>query len=156
MIYDELKNWNQYFKGPVFDEIFEKLQLLTIDTKNGEHFKTDQYYFKVMSYDTFVEPTIIESHKREVDVQVVLIGGERIRIYDATDLEVSSEYSKELDCKFYSANNPELIELKLIPGKMAVFFPQDIHGCQYTLTDKVENIKKIVIKINEELFTHQK
>ncbi len=154
MIYDELRNWNQYFKGPVFDEIFERLQAISIDTKNGEYFKTDQYYFKVMSYETTLEPAIIESHKKEVDIQLALSGGERIRVYDTKDVEVSSGYSEEIDCMFYRANNPELIELKLIPDKMAVFFPNDIHGCQYSLTDKENNIKKIVIKINEELFTH--
>lgn len=156
MIYDNITNWNQYFNGAVFDEIYQKLLSLTFDTKNGEYYRTDKYYFKVMSYDTLNEPTIIESHKREVDVQVVLKGGERIRIYNKENLKISTDYSEETDCQFYAAQKPAEMEFKLIPSKMAVFFPQDIHGCQYTLSNKVETIKKIVIKINEELFTYQK
>lgn len=156
MIYDNLTNWEQYFDSSTFDEIYRKLLTLSIDTKNGEYFRTDNYYFKVLSYDTLKEPTIIESHKKEVDIQVVLKGGEIIKIYSPDSLIISSEYSDETDCQFYKAKESADMEFKLIPGKMAVFFPQDIHGCQYTLSNEMETIKKIVIKINEELFTHQK
>lgn len=156
MIYDSLSNWNQYFINPVFDEIFQKLETLSVNTKNGEYFRTDHYYFKVMSYDTKKEPKVIESHRKEVDVQVVLHGGERIKIYSATKLKVSTEYSEETDCQFYKETNSHDMELKLYPGKMAVFFPEDVHGCQHTLANETQNIKKIVIKIDEKLFTHQK
>ena len=156
MIYDSLTNWNQYFNAPIFDEIYQKLMLITADTKNGEYFKSDKYYFKVMSYDTMVEPTLIESHKKEVDVQVILKGGERIKTYSPNSIKISSEYSEETDCQFYKAIGAAEMEFKLNPGKMAVFFPQDIHGCQYAQSNEIETIKKIVIKIDEELFTHQK
>jgi YhcH/YjgK/YiaL family protein len=129
---------------------------LSVDTKNGEYFRTGNYYFKVMSYDTMPEPTVIESHRKEVDVQVVLAGGERIKIYSPNSLKIATEYSEETDCQFYKAQQPADMEFKLFPGKMAVFFPQDIHGCQYTRSNEIETIKKIVIKIDEELFTHQK
>ncbi len=156
MIFDDLTNWNQYFKGPVFDEIYNKLITLSVETKNGEYYRTENYYFKVMSYDTMPEPSIIESHRKEVDVQVVLKGGERIRIYNQEGLVLSSEYSEETDCQFYKAKEAAIMEFKLLPGKMAVFFPQDIHGCQYTQSNEIETIKKIVIKIDEKLFTYQK
>lgn len=154
MIFDDLTNWSRYFKGPIFDDIYQKLLAMTTDTKNGEHHRTDSYYFKVMSYDTINEPTIIESHKREVDIQIVLAGGERIKIYNKDNLKITTPYSEDTDCQFYKALKAAEMEFMLKPGKMAVFFPQDIHGCQYTLSNKVETIKKIVIKINEELFTH--
>lgn len=154
MIYDSLTNWNQYFDAPIFDEIYQKLMSLTVNTKNGEYYRTENYYFKVMSYDTMPEPSIIESHKKEVDVQVVLKGGERIKIYSPKDLKIATEYSEETDCQFYKAKETADMEFKLFPGKMAVFFPQDIHGCQYTQSNEIETIKKIVIKINEKLFTY--
>ena len=156
MIYDDLTNWNLYFKEPIFEEIYQKLLMLSVDSKNGEHFRTDSYYFKMISYDTLENPKIIESHKKEVDVQVVLLGGEKIKIYSPEKLEITTPYSEELDCQFYKATHNPDMELNLIPGRMAVFFPQDAHACQYTHRNEPETIKKIVIKINEELFTHQK
>jgi len=36
---------------------------------------------------------------------------------------------------------------------MAVFFPNDIHGPLYAHNNKVDNVKKIVIKIDETLFS---
>ena len=154
MIYDNLSNWKLYFDSPIFDEIYQKLKSITVDTKNGEYFKTELYYFKVMSYDTLLEPTIIESHKKEVDVQIVLNGGEGIKIYSPTSLEVSVKYSEKTDCQFYRSKESADMEFNLFPGKMAVFFPQDIHGCQYILSNEIKTVKKIVIKIDEKLFTH--
>ena len=154
MIYDNLTNWNQYFDSPIFDEIYKKLITLSVDTKTGEYYRSENYYFKVMSYDTMSEPSIIESHRKEVDVQVVLKGGERIRIYNPEGLKIATEYSEETDCQFYKAKDAADMEFKLFPGKMAVFFPQDIHGCQFTQSNEMETIKKIVIKINEKLFTY--
>lgn len=156
MIYDSLTNWGQYFDSPIFDEIYQKLMLLSIETKNGEYYRTENYYFKVMSYDTKLKPSVIESHRKEVDVQVVLKGCERIKIYGPKGLLKTTEYSEETDCQFYKAKEVADMEFKLFPGKMAVFFPQDIHGCQYTQSNEIETIKKIVIKINEKLFTYQK
>ena len=36
---------------------------------------------------------------------------------------------------------------------MAVFFPDDIHNPQYAVNSKIETLKKIVIKIDEKLFS---
>ncbi len=83
-----------------------------------------------------------------MDVQVVLKGGERIRIYNPEGLKIATEYSEETDCQFYKAKDAADMEFKLFPGKMAVFFPQDIHGCQFTQSNEMETIKKIVIKIS--------
>lgn len=38
---------------------------------------------------------------------------------------------------------------------MALFFPQDIHACQYNVDNTSETIKKVVFKIDEKLFTQQ-
>ena len=155
MIYDELTHWKQYFKGPIFDDIYQKLGMISTDTPNGEHFRTDSYYFKVMSYSTMDNPTIVETHRKEVDVQIVLNGGEKIKIYDPRNLEVKTPYDEALDCQFYKVANKAAMEFDLVPNKMAVFFPQDAHGCQHIRANESETIKKIVIKIDEKLFTHQ-
>lgn len=153
MIFDKIENRDQYFKTPIFKEIFDKFDTLDVNTPNGIHYKSDGYYFKVMSYDTKETPTIIESHKKEVDVQILLSGSERIKIYGKDQVEVTSIYDEESDCQFYKNTQASNVELNLLPGSMAVFFPQDIHGCQFAVNNQIGNIKKIVIKIDEKLFT---
>ena len=153
MIFDTLKNRSQYFKSSVFDEIFDKLKIFTIDSENGNYYQGEGYYFKVMNYDTKNNPVVIESHKKEVDVQILLSGSENIKIYNKTQVKTISDYEEEIDCQFYESIESPDIELKLSPGNMVVFFPQDIHGCQYATNNKIENVKKIVIKIDEKLFT---
>jgi len=153
MIFDKIQNRHHYFKNPIFEEIFQKLTTITLDSPNGNYYECDSYFFKVMNYDTKSNPTIIESHKREVDIQILLSGSENIKIYNNSQVEITENYSEEIDCQFYKSIHAPNMELSLSPGNMAVFFPQDIHGCQYAVNNKIENIKKIVIKIDEKLFT---
>ena len=155
MIFDSIDNWNSYFDASgIFGEVFDKLAKVNVNTPNGEYRINDLCYYKVMSYDTKLEPTIIESHKREVDIQVALKGAEGINIYSVTDVEITSAYDNKTDCQFYKSVRKPQLDLRLTPGKMAIFFPQDIHGCQHALDSNTETIKKIVIKIDEKLFTH--
>lgn len=153
MILDKIENAHLYFKGESFEELLKQLDTYTIDTPNGIYKNHNDFYFKVMSYDTKLEPTVIESHKKEVDVQILLSGKEQIKIYDAKDVEISQEYDLESDCQFYKAINNPVSDLFLEPKYMAVFFPDDIHGPQYAVANKIEKLKKIVIKIDEKLFT---
>jgi len=152
MIVDKINNWNIYFKSSVFEKIFSELKSYTIATPNGVYKNNDDFYFKVMSYDTKLEPTIIESHRKEVDIQLLLSGKEKIKIYSKKAVEISKPYEVESDCQFYAAISTPVSEVCLEPGYMAVFFPDDIHHPQFAANNKVEPLKKIVIKVNEKLF----
>ncbi|MFC5047740.1 YhcH/YjgK/YiaL family protein [Aquimarina hainanensis] len=154
MIFDTIENRELYFDTPIFKEIFKKLKTLNANTPNGIYFKEDDYYFKVVGYDTKLQPSIIESHRREIDIQIMLSGKEQIKLYNIKDVNITVPYSAESDCEFYKSDNASNLALNLTPGYMAIFFPQDIHECQYAVNNEVEKIKKIVIKINEKLFTH--
>jgi YhcH/YjgK/YiaL family protein len=151
MIYDKIENWNLYFKNPIFSKIFETLNEYTVDSENGI-FEYEGYYFKVMSYDTKIEPTIIESHKKEVDIQIILEGFEDIKMYHLEDLKVSKEYEDESDCVFYNALKSPYTKLTLSPGYMAVFFPSDPHHPQFIVNNTTSTLKKIVIKVPVEHF----
>lgn len=153
MIVDKIENWKLYFKEPLFENIFQELQSYTLETPNGVYKNHDRYYFKVMSYDTKLDSTIIESHRKEVDVQIVLSGHENIKIYNRSAVEVTEKYDAETDCQFYKVRGTPVSEVNLEPGYMAVFFPDDIHHPQFATNNEIETLKKIVIKIDEKLFT---
>lgn len=153
MIIDKISNRKLYFNGKVFDELFEQLKTYSINTPNGVYKNHNDFYFKVMSYETKLTSNITESHRKEVDVQILLSGNEGIKIFDASDVEITQEYEEETDCQFYKPIKLPISEVNLVPGYMAVFFPDDIHNPQYAVDGKIEKLKKIVIKINEKLFS---
>jgi YhcH/YjgK/YiaL family protein len=153
MILDKIENSNRYFKAPVFEEIFKTLKDFDINTPNGTYKTHDLYYFKVMDYETQLSPKIIESHRKEVDVQILLSGKEMIKIYKEEDVIVLEEYNSKIDCQFYQELNSPISEIILEPSYMAVFFPNDIHGPLHAHNNKADKLKKIVIKINEILFS---
>ncbi len=151
MIYDKISNWKTYFKNPVFEEIFSELKKIDLNTENGNyHF--DKFYFKVMEYNTKVEANIIESHVKEVDIQILLSGNEKIKMYHDSDLTIKENYNPESDCVFYNAVGESYTDLILKPNYMAVFFPSDPHHPQFLVDNKIDFLKKIVIKVNVELF----
>jgi YhcH/YjgK/YiaL family protein len=155
MIFGNITDWVYYFeKSDIFKEMFQELSKISTNTGNGEYRLNDQIYYKVMGYDTQISPSVIESHKKEVDVQIILKGKERIKVFNTDAVKVTVPYNEENDCQFYSIEKQSFTEFNLVPGKMAVFFPKDIHACQYAVDNNVETIKKIVFKIDEELFTH--
>jgi YhcH/YjgK/YiaL family protein len=152
MIVDKLYNWTLYFKAPIFLEIFKELENYNFHTPNGIYRTNENYYFKVMSYDTKLEPNIIESHKKEVDVQILFWGNEKIKIYNSESLTITEPYSIESDCQFYKKTGNPISEIILQPGYMAIFFPDDIHHPQFAVENKIQTLKKIVLKIDEKLF----
>jgi YhcH/YjgK/YiaL family protein len=156
MILDKIQNWKLYFKSPIFNEIFKELETYTINTANGVYKNDKDFYFKVMSYDTKLESNTIESHRKEVDVQILLSGNETIKIYNSTAVSITEQYDSESDCQFYKNIDNPISEINLEPGYMAIFFPDDIHHPQFAVNNKIETLKKIVIKIDEKLFTQQK
>lgn len=153
MILDSIKNREIYFKGKVFNDLFEQLKNYTIDTPNGVYKNHENFYFKVMTYDTKYESDVTESHRKEVDVQILLSGKENIKIFSSKDVEIITPYDESTDCQFYKTKGLPVSEINLIPGYMAIFFPEDIHNPQYAVNNKIEKLKKIVIKIDEKLFS---
>lgn len=153
MIIDKIENWALYFKEPIFSEIKNELGNYNTSTPNGVYKTHENYYFKVMSYDTKLDSKIIESHRKEVDVQILFSGNENIKIYNNNDVEVIEAYDKESDCQFYKNIGNPITEINLRPGYMAIFFPDDIHHPQFAVDGKIETLKKLVLKIDEKLFT---
>jgi beta-galactosidase beta subunit len=105
MILDKVKNSSKYFKAPIFYYILQKLKDFHINTSNGNYKTHDSYYFKLMSYETQLFPKIIESHRAEVDIQILLFGKELVRIYKEEDISVLEKYNSKIDCQFYQELN---------------------------------------------------
>ena len=82
-----------------------------------------------------------------------MYGEEKIKIYNEEDVSVLEKYNSKIDCQFYQELSSSILELILKPSYMSVFFPNDIHGPLYAHNNKPDKLKKIVIKIDETLFS---
>jgi YhcH/YjgK/YiaL family protein len=67
-----------------------------------------------------------ESHRKYIDVQVVVAGAERMEVEDIERLEETAAYDAEKDLIKY-ADTPKPSVLHLRAGEVAVFFPADGH-----------------------------
>jgi len=86
-----------------------------------------------------------ESHRKYIDVQVVVAGAELMELADISRLEVSEPYNPERDFTKYADITGATV-LKMGPGDAAIFFPNDGHmpALQWRGTGLV---RKTVVKV---------
>ena len=148
MIFDKLSNYSSYFRSSEMKSILEDvIQNYSIASKDDTYQQFDHYYIKVMSPETLEVSDIIESHQREIDIQILLSGAEKIKIFSKENVEIKSDYNPEIDCTFYTPISDPHSEIVLQPGYFAMFFPQDIHN-PLIANNTIQSLKKIVVKID--------
>jgi len=148
MIFDKLTSYPVYFQTSEMKSIIEDvIQNYSIATEDGTYQEFDHYYIKVMSPETLEVSDIIESHQREIDIQILLSGTEKIRIFSEESVTIKSDYNPEIDCTFYTPNSDPHSEVVLQPGYFAMFFPQDIHN-PLIANNTIQSLKKIVVKLD--------
>jgi biofilm protein TabA len=86
-----------------------------------------------------------ESHRLYIDVQCVLSGEEIIDVLPAAGLEVEKPYRPEKDVVIYKDAGPGE-RLRMKPGSIAVFFPEDGHMPGQWIEGPVL-VRKTVIKV---------
>ncbi len=87
----------------------------------GGAFALEQAYEPKARVDGF-----FESHRRYIDVQVIVDGEELMEVEDVSRLVVTLPYEAERDLIKY-ADSAEAAVLKMRVGDVAVFFPEDGH-----------------------------
>lgn len=87
-----------------------------------------------------------ESHKKYLDVQIMINGTEKVAINDIRDMEVKS-FDEEKDLTILEGDKAFDIIMKT--GDVLVFFPNDVHKPELNVSenDDSENIRKIVTKV---------
>ncbi|CAN1556701.1 EbgC Beta-galactosidase, beta subunit [Spirosomataceae bacterium] len=156
MIFDKVENLPQYFDKPWVNLVLDFYKTLDVNTPNGEYeLMGRDLYCKVLDYETKTTDFITESHRKYVDIQISLDGEEIIEVnnFDSPNLSISENYNEINDCIFYN-NSLSHFDNKIHLRKdfMAIFFPQDIHTTQI-LSSKIESrIKKVVFKLNIDIF----
>jgi biofilm protein TabA len=88
--------------------------------------------------------TTWESHRKNIDLQCVVQGVEKMAVAPITTAKVTEPYNDAKDVAHYEAEG-KLYEAK--PGTFFLFFPSDVHRVNI-VGDGADHDKKVVIKIN--------
>lgn len=152
MIFDHINNIETY-KG-LSSDIYEGLLFLKKATPAlavGTCQINPRVRAIVSEYETKkVNEHGFEAHKKNIDIQYLLKGEERIACLPIDKLKETTPYSEEKDTAFYSAEDVKALEMTIGDGYFAIFFPQDGHMPQLSV-DEPKMVKKIVVKV--EIFT---
>lgn len=131
MILDSLRNASSTLAlNPLFKKAFEFIQSNDLSTMEpGKTFiDGDNLFISVMEIDGKTpEAAKMESHRKYIDIQVVISGVETMgwtAIEHCTD--AIEPYNVEKDLQFFT-NKPSTY-LTVNPGEFAVFFPEDGHA----------------------------
>lgn len=147
MIFDHIDNIELY-KGlsPDIYEGLKYLQQVSPDIAVGTYQINPRVKAIVSEYDTKkVNKHCFEAHKKNIDIQYLLKGEERIACLPIEKLKETTPYSEEKDAAFFTASI-QPIEMTLGDGCFAIFFPQDGHMPQLSV-DGPMMVKKVVVKV---------
>jgi YhcH/YjgK/YiaL family protein len=149
MIYDHISNIATY-KGlsPNIALGLDFLKQMKSDTAVGTYQINHRVKAIVSEYETKLENEYgYEAHRKNIDIQYLLSGEERIACLPIERLKETQPYDEESDAAFYAADiKLQPSYLSLLPGYFAIFFPQDGHLPQLCI-DKPMKVKKVVVKI---------
>ena len=87
-----------------------------------------------------------ESHRKYIDVQVIVEGEELIEVSDIARIAVRTPYDAERDFIAYE-DNVDASHLRVFPGQAAIFFPADVHMPTLQLRGAPVLVRKTVVKV---------
>jgi YhcH/YjgK/YiaL family protein len=154
MIFDTNSHLPQYLPSEVWKELKPVIHRLNSDMPEGKCWiREPEIYAEVSSYKTrSAHEARLETHKRYVDIQIMLTGSEKMEVTPPDALIPDTDYDEEKDIRFYKRIETPAVRLLMEPGNFAMFFPQDAHCPQLTPNSEAQNVKKMVIKIDARLF----
>ena len=108
---------------------------------SGGVFVLEQAYETRLRADAF-----FESHRKYIDVQVVIEGEEAMEVADIARMAVKQPYNEKRDVIIYE-DNTEASLLRVHPGQAAVFYPNDVHMPTLRVRSAAVNVRKCVVKV---------
>lgn len=171
MLYGHLSASDSYahlLSNPAWKLAFDWLKSVTVATPAGiQKLQGDDVYVNVHGYDTLLrEQCRFESHRRYIDLQYCISGGEAIDWSLASGLTPDGAYDVDRDLIFYQSPDSRLPDsrisrvaasaglpvcaLPMYPGSFAIFHPSDAHRPKVR-DQKNRSVFKLVVKIDRKL-----
>ncbi len=150
MISDSLNNLKKYeHLVPLTKEIINYLESNDIYSLSGGRYEIagDSAFILIQEYYTMPETEKDwESHKKYIDIQLVMDGCEYMGYSPKDFLNIKKEYSTENDIIFYENDDKEHSNIMVHKNHFCIFFPEDAHKPGLH-TKEVSRVKKAVIKV---------
>ena len=108
---------------------------------SGGAFALEQVYHAKPRAEVF-----LESHRKYIDVQVIVAGAECMEVQDIARLTVSQAYLEERDLIKYE-DHPSTSHLTMTAGNVAIFFPVDGHLSTQLPSAGPVLVRKSVVKV---------
>lgn len=102
------------------------------------------FYYMIQEY---VSKDIVpwESHEKYIDIQLILVGEEKMNVSHLKMLTQIGDYNEEKDCFTYEGK--VYISLEMHEGDLAIFFPEDAHQPGLKTEKGNTPIRKCVFKV---------
>ena len=148
MIFDHISNISLYCTlSPDIYAGLEYLTQISSDIAVGVYQITPRVKAIVSEYETKVKNEVgYEAHRKNIDIQYLLKGEERVACLPLDKLKETVPYSEEKDAAFFTSSL-QPTEMTLGGGYFAIFFPQDGHMPQLSVGGRAEMVKKVVVKV---------
>ena len=146
MIFDSLNHIEAY-KG-IHPGVYKGLCLLR-DTDfsklEDQRYEVDgdDLFFFVQSYESNPSNDTPEAHRKYIDIQCVLSGGETMGVAPVEEMTEEVEARPDNDIWFYRGATDTVT---LLPGRFAVLFPGDAHAPGVAV-DAPAPVRKVVVKV---------
>lgn len=87
-----------------------------------------------------------ESHRKYIDVQVIVEGEELMELVDAARIAVKDAYNPDRDLVTYQ-DSGDATRLHALAGDTAIFYPADVHMPSLRLRSAPALVRKAVVKV---------
>ena len=87
-----------------------------------------------------------ESHRKYIDIQVIVAGCETMEVVDVARATVRQPYYEERDLIVYE-DAADASAMRLTAGEAAIFFPADVHMPSLRLGAEAALVRKSVLKV---------
>ena len=148
MIIDKLSDLRRYIPSlPALETVCSVLESGILKTQSFGSYKTDNPSVRYNLFTYHTEKTasdIYEIHQKEVDVQILLSGFERMDIASKDGLQTIEEYNQAKDALFSKGN--KAVSSHADTTTFALFFPGEPHAPNL-VDGKPTEVVKVVFKI---------
>ncbi len=149
MIVDTLDNINLYKK--LSDDVYAGLaylQNVDADIELGIYTISDRVKAIVEEYETVHNNSFeFESHKHVIDIQLPIIGIERVFWSPIVDMDIKIPYDKEKDRTIFINSHAQTTHVDIGNRVFAIMFENDGHSPKHCIKSS-KLIKKITIKVS--------
>ena len=151
MILTTIQKMDRYVSvNPRFAAAFAAARALAEKTFAGGRHEVDgeELFINAAEYDTKpAAQSLMEAHRRYIDVMVMLEGEETIGIQNVNTVAVTKPYDESGDA-LLGALEPGYAAIHMQPGSVAILLPEDAHapGMDYAGT---HHVRKLICKVRE-------